>query len=166
LGHRRIAFLGGNEQYEYTRNRLAGYRDALAQAGLPSEKWVYLGKGDEAARALLSRFTPSPDPSLPVTALFFVNDEHASQALPVFQEKGIRIPQDLSVIAFDDTEIMAQWNPPISSVTVPRVEIGELAVKSLVEQITRPSIESIRIILRTQLHIRETSVGPPRIEGR
>lgn len=153
LGHRRIAFLGGDEQYEYTRNRMAGYWDALAQAGLTPGKWVFLGKGDEAARALLSA-SSSP----PVTAIFFVNDEHASQALPVLQKEGIRIPEDLSVIAFDDTEIMSQWTPPISSVAVPRIEIGELAVKSLVEQITRPSIESIRIILHTQLRIRETSV--------
>lgn len=153
LGHRRIAFLGGSDQYEYTRNRLAGYRDALAQAGITSEGWVFLGKGDEAVRALLSA-----SPSLPVTAIFFVNDEHASQALPVLQKEGIRIPEDLSVIAFDDTELMAQWIPPISSVAVPRMEIGELAVKSLVEQITRPSIESIRIILHTHLRIRETSV--------
>ena len=157
LGHRRIAFLGGSEQYEYTRNRLAGYRDALAQAGITPEGWVFLGKGDEAAQALLSA-----SPSLPVTAIFFVNDEHASQALPTLQKEGIRIPEDLSVIAFDDTELMAQWTPPISSVAVPRMEIGELAVKSLVEQITRPSIESIRIILHTQLRIRETSVRAPK----
>jgi len=161
LGHRRIAFLGGNEQYEYTRNRLAGYRDALAEAGIPTEQYVYLGKGDDAAQALLSNASLSPIPSLPVTAIFFVNDEHASQALPVLQKRGIRIPKDLSVIAFDDTEIMAQWDPPISSVAVPRLEIGVLAVKSLVEQITRPYIESIRIILGTQLHIRDTSIGPP-----
>jgi len=162
LGHRRIAFLGGNEQYEYTRNRLEGYRDALARAGIPPDQYVYLGKGDDAAQALLSNASLSPIPSLPVTAIFFVNDEHASQALPVLQKKGIHIPADLSVIAFDDTEIMAQWDPPISSVAVPRLEIGVLAVKSLVEQITRPAIETIRIILRTRLNIRDTSVGPPK----
>lgn len=162
LGHKRIAFLGGDEQYEYTRNRLAGYRDALEQAGLPCDQWVYLGKGDEAARALLSIASTSPMLSLPVTAIFFVNDEHAAQALPILQKNGIHIPTDVSVIAFDDTELMAQWNPPISSVAVPRMEIGELAVKSLIEQIHRPSIESIRIILRTQLHLRDTSLGPPR----
>lgn len=161
IGHRQIAFVGGNEQYEYTRNRLSGYRDALAQAGIHAGKWVFLGKGDEAARALLSEPSLlSASSPLPVNAIFFVNDEHASQALPVLQNEGIRIPEDLSVIAFDDTEIMAQWAPPISSVAVPRLEIGELAVKSLVEQVTRPSIESIRIILHTQLRIRETSVRP------
>ncbi len=167
LGHRRIAFVGGNEQYEYTRNRLEGYRNALAQAGFPSEKWVYLGKGDDAAQALLRHSNSragsklSAGSSLPVTAIFFVNDEHASQALPVLQKEGIRIPQDVSIIAFDDTDLMVHWDPPISSVSVPRLEIGELAVKALVEQITRPSIESIRIVLRTQLHIRDTSIGPP-----
>ncbi|MCX7787412.1 MAG: LacI family transcriptional regulator [Spirochaetes bacterium] len=162
LGHKRIAFMGGNEQFEYTRNRLAGYKDALSTAGIPSEQYVYLGTGDDAAHALLSTVPSTSIPSLPVTAIFFVNDEHASQALPVLQKKGIRIPTDLSVIAFDDTEIMAQWDPPISSVAVPRLDIGVLAVKSLVEQITRPSIESIRIILRTQLRIRDTSVAPPK----
>lgn len=176
LGHKRIAFLGGNEQYEYTRNRLAGYREALKQGGISLGPWVFLGKGDEAAQKLIGEKPKSPSQrnkepesnpntgqySLPITAAIFVNDEHAAAGLPILRAKGVKIPQDLSVIAFDDTDLMSQWTPPISSVAVPRFDIGELAVKSLVEQINRPTIQTIRIILRTVLTVRETSLAPPR----
>ncbi|MFQ3621261.1 MAG: LacI family DNA-binding transcriptional regulator [Spirochaetales bacterium] len=162
LGHTRIAFLGGKEQYEYTRNRLAGYTEALKEAGLPFGNWVHLGTGEEAVKALLASDSSLP---CPVTAILFVNDEHASQGLPLLQQRGLQIPEDLSVIAFDDTELASRWTPPLSSVFVPRIEIGELAVKSLVEQIRRPAVESIRILLKTTLNIRPTSIAPPRAKN-
>jgi LacI family transcriptional regulator len=154
IGHRKIVFLGGNEEYEYTRNRRAGYEAALAEKGLSSRGMVFLGTGEGAVKEFLDRGKGA-------TAAFFVNDEHAAAGMKVFKEKKIRVPGNISVIGFDDTADPGASDLPLSSVSVPRFEIGELAVKALADLITRPAIRSVRIILRTRPVIRESSVQPP-----
>ena len=154
IGHRNIAFVGGDEEFEYTRHRKAGYIAAMRSAGLRWKGLIFMGPGDRAAWDFLRSHQP-------VTAVFFVNDEHAALGVKTLQGQGIRIPDDLSIIGFDDTADTSSFDPPLSSIWVPRFEIGELAAKTLSEQIARPSIQSVRILLKTQLRLRETSVQPP-----
>ncbi len=147
LGHRRIAFVGGDAGYDYTQLRQAGYRAALQAAQLPTDDLTFLGAGDEAARAFLNARTRA-------TAIFFVNDEHALRALPVLAKSGLRIPEDLSVICFDDTDNVQRCNPPLTAVSVPRTQIGYWTAKTLLDCIHHRDLKTVRVILRTGLSVR------------
>ncbi len=155
LGHRAIGFVGGLEQYDFVHNRLAGYRCALHEAGIaPEPQWVQLGDGAAAVEAVLAT---EPQP----TALLFVNDTYAAQGLPVIEARGLRIPDDLSVISFDDTRFAREYDPPLTSVSYHRYEEGQWAVKMLVDQITMPYIEKMQMVFQAQFIERESCAPPP-----
>lgn len=154
LGHKAIAFVGGDEAYSYTRRRLDSYKRALqAQQIEPLERWVALGNGREAAEKILST---SPE----ITAVIFVNDSYAMQGLPVFQTAGRRIPDDLSVISYDDTEDARSFDPPLTSIPYPRFESGLWAIRDLVERTKHPQMQSIQITFKSAL-IKRASCAPP-----
>jgi LacI family transcriptional regulator len=155
LGHRVIAFAGGQETYDYVPNRISGYRRALSQAGIEAQpSWVQLGSGAYAIQALLKQASN-------LTAVLFVNDSYAAEGLPVLQNAGWRIPNDISVISFDDTNIAHDFVPSLTSVAYRRYEEGQWAVKLLIDQIHFPFIESTHTFFKAQLMIRE-SCAPPR----
>lgn len=140
LGHRKIAIVGGQPDYDYVHNRQKGYRQALEKAGVtPQPEWAVMGEGATATRMLLKA---APD----VTGLLFINDSYAAEGLPVLDEWGVRIPDDLSVISFDNTPVATGYNPPLTSVVYRRYEEGQWAVKLLVEQIRWPYIERAQTI--------------------
>lgn len=154
LGHQAIGFVGGDPTYNYTTQRIKGYTQALTARGITSpERWVSLGTGDQAAQAILQT---SPE----ISAVVFVNDSYAMEGLPVFMNAGRRIPETLSVISFDDTAEARSYHPPLTSVHSPRYEEGVWAVRSLMEKIRNPLVESFQVILKASLIIRE-SCSPP-----
>lgn len=155
LGHRNIAFLGGSEKYHYTFQRQAGFRNALLQRGLTArEDWIVPGFHEaEAARFLQN--TPE------ITAALFVNELYATQVLPLVQAAGLRIPEDLSAIGFDDTDLSRDFCPPLTSVSFPFYQEGFWAVRMLIEQIRQPIIVSAQITFRATLMVRQ-SCGPPK----
>lgn len=155
LGHHAIAFVGGDHDYGYVKSRLAGYRQALQAADLPvKDEWVALGHGQAAAAQLLDQ---APE----VTAVLFVNDTYAAEGLPVLKAAGLSIPQDISIISFDDTDIARHHNPPLTSIAYNRFEEGQWAVKALIEQIRFPFIESYQITFKADF-ITRNSCAPPR----
>jgi DNA-binding LacI/PurR family transcriptional regulator len=155
LGHEAIAFIGGNHAYNYTKSRLYGYKKALESAGIiPQDTWVAFGNGKLAAREILS-FCPN------ISAAIFVNDDHAIQALPIFQSAGLKIPEDLSVISFDDTEFARNFTPSITSVAYSRYQEGLWSLTLLVNQIQNPLIKYSNIVFRATLIERE-SCAPPK----
>lgn len=157
LGHRNIAFIGGDQNYGYVKNRLVGYQQALQSAALTSNpNWVVLGHGFEATTQLLAH---APE----TTAIIFVNDTYAAEGLPALKTAGLTIPQDISVISFDDTDIARHHNPPLTSIAYHRFEEGQWAVKTLIEQIRFPFIESYQIAFKANLIIRN-SCAPPRVD--
>jgi DNA-binding LacI/PurR family transcriptional regulator len=154
LGHRAIGFVGGMEQYDFVHNRLAGYRCALHENGIePHAGWIQLGDGAEGVERLL-------EVDAVPTALLFVNDTYAAQGLPVIQENGLRIPEDVSVISFDDTRFAREYDPPLTSISYHRYEEGQWAVKMLVDQITMPYIEKMQMVFQAEFIERE-SCAPP-----
>jgi LacI family transcriptional regulator len=159
LGHRAIAFLGGERDYSYTHSRIAGYRRALQSHGIDSlERWVALGAGDVAAQKVL-------DDSPEITAAIFVNDAYAMEGLPLFQAAGRSIPGDLSVISFDDTEEARTFDPPLTSVSYPRYQEGFWSVKVLVERLRQPLMQSCQVVFRASLIERESCVPPRKRDG-
>jgi LacI family transcriptional regulator len=154
LGHRAIAFVGGDWDYSYTRSRLKGYRQALADRGINLlDRWTALGAGAEAAAKIIEN---SPE----ITAAIFVNDANAVKGLPLFQAAGYSIPGDLSVISFDDTEEARTFDPPLSSVSYPRHQEGFWSVKVLVERLRQPLMQSCRVVFRASLVERDSCTHP------
>ncbi|TVS20932.1 MAG: LacI family transcriptional regulator [Planctomycetaceae bacterium] len=150
-GHRRIAFIGGDAAFDYTDLRIAGYRDAMEEAGLMPR--CILGEGDSATRELVE--TGPTATSFP-TALLYVNDEHAARGLPILQSAGLRVPKDISVIGFDDSDNAVMCQPQLTSVRVPRYLIGRLAGRTVLDHIQYREFEHATVLLRTELVIRES----------
>ncbi|MDO8143796.1 LacI family DNA-binding transcriptional regulator [Isoptericola sp. 178] len=135
LGHRRIGFVANTTDVPATRGRRLGYLDALEEAGieadpdLVAEGEAEAGGGFEAATALLDR--PGERP----TAIFCYNDRMAMGVYRAIGDHGLRIPDDISVIGFDDQEPIASGlYPGLTTVSLPHYEMGAWAVDSLVSQ--------------------------------
>jgi LacI family transcriptional regulator len=130
LGHRNIAHLSGDIEHPDARERLAGYRAALEAAGLiyrPElvETGLYFeGGGRAATERLLAR-------GLPFTALFAGNDQMAFGAAVALHKKGLRVPDDVSLVGFDDLALAAHMAPPLTTVHQASMELGLTAARSL-----------------------------------
>ena len=155
LGHRAIAFVGGNTAYDYLHTRQSGYQQALADAGITAcEPWIQLGEGGVATANVLE-YAPK------VTAMLYINDTCAADGLPLVAQAGLSIPEDISVISFDDTEIARNYDPPLTSVSYRRYEEGQWAVKMLVDQVRYPYLERVQAIFKAGL-VERASCVPPR----
>ena len=132
LGHDRVALIRGPAHHPFFEALTSGYRRALQEAGIrPRDGFVAetplsLQGGYEAAEALLAR-TPRP------TAIF-TNDDLAIGALRAIHERGFSIPEDIAVVGFDDIEYAAHTTPPLTTVAVPKEEMGRLAVRKAIAQ--------------------------------
>lgn len=155
LGHRRIGFITGNPEMGCARDRLVGYREALANAGLPcDESLVREGNfhqplGYERTRELLAL----PEPP---TAIFAANDVSAFGVMDAVRDAGLRIPEHVSVIGFDDIPGAQSTNPPLTTIRQPLREMGRLATHMLFECIEEPQREVERVELPTELIARAT----------
>lgn len=134
LGHSRIAFITGSSYTGQSQERQRGYQDALRRAGIrPVKSLVVQGDftqsgGFEAAQQLLAQ--PKPP-----TAIFAANDAMAIGAMDALKEKGLRIPGDVSVVGFDDSPASNHVYPRLTTVRQPLSEIGEQAVRLILQRI-------------------------------
>lgn len=164
LGHRRIAMLLAEEETANIQDRLTGYRRALARARLPhsddyevraQEMWRIGGTAREHLKRLLS----SPEP---VTAIFAAGHYLALDAANVVREAGLRIPEDVSVIGYDDPVSAQLVYPPMTSIRQPLVEMGRRAAERLLRMVFRQETRNvIREMLPAQLVIRRSTAAPP-----
>ena len=153
LGHRRIGFISGRAELESTNRRLRGYRDALEGAGLPIDEGL-IASGDyttetgaACARQLLSLKRPP-------TAIFASNDQAAMGVYQVAQEMGRQIPEDLSVVGFDN--IMESKYLELTTVDQFIMEMGFVATRMLIRLIKGELLESQTYVTQTQLVIRNS----------
>ena len=159
LGHRRIGFVAGSEYTNSAFERLEGYRAALAAFDIPFDpSLVQSGNfqqpgGFEAAQRLLD-LLPSP------TAIFAANDLSAFGAIEAIRSRGLNVPDDISVIGFDDIPRAGYVYPPLTTVRQPLTEIGRAAVRLLLKHIEDPQRPVERITLDTTLIIRATCQPP------
>ena len=124
LGHQHIGFIGGSLEYASCQNRLAGYYDALKEAGLQTSErdCVFCTRlNDEQVINLSKKLLYSPNR---VTAVLAFNDLVASSVYKVAKEMGIRIPEGLSVVSFDDSLLARSLSPGLTSVSQPFYEKG------------------------------------------
>ncbi|MGJ3239050.1 MAG: LacI family DNA-binding transcriptional regulator [Anaerolineae bacterium] len=153
LGHRAIAFVGGQTCYDYTHNRLKGYQEALQEADLTPDRRVCLGDGGTATEALLDAH---PD----TTAIIYVNDSYALEGLSILHRCEKRIPQDISIASFDDTEFARSYPTPLTSISYNHFKEGQWAVKMLLDQMRYPFIEQSQLVFKGELVIRDSTTPP------
>ncbi|MET9909357.1 LacI family DNA-binding transcriptional regulator [Streptomyces sp. NPDC006476] len=159
LGHRRIAMIAGPQDVLCCVARLDGYRSAMQAAGLPVDPDLVVHAdltredGCVAARSLLSL----PEPP---TAIFTANDLQALGVYQAAREAGLRIPDDLSVVGFDDLPVVAWVEPPLTTVHQPLTEMAVAATELALtlgrgEQAPQPGLE-----IATTLTVRESTAPP------
>ena len=157
-GHRRVGMIAGPHNWLASDGRLAGHAAAMAEAGvLPDPQLVRAAEpttfsGHWAANELLDL------PERP-TALVCFNDKAAIGALAVARERGLRVPEDLSIAGFDDLDLAQATTPLLTTVRQPLSELGRMAVSLLNRLLNRHELEALHIELATELVIRE-STGP------
>jgi LacI family transcriptional regulator len=159
LGHRRIAHVAGPAGNQDAAERRRGYRDAMRSvSGRWSRELAIAGDfreeaGYQAGRHLL-------DWKNPPTAVFAANDAMAIGLLAAFQERHVRVPQDLAVAGFDDIPIARFATPPLSTVRVPIAELGARATRRLLQTLSRPNGHPVQHeTLPTMLVVRESCGG-------
>lgn len=160
LGHKRIAYIGKTAKARDAIERIAGYRAALDAAGLPLDPRLECAgefteiDGYNAARTLLEL----PDPP---TAIFAGNDRQAAGVYRAFHEREISVPDDISVIGFDNLHYTELMNPPLTTVHAPCLELGRTAATMLLRLINGEALEMTRAVLPTEF-IERQSCQPPR----
>jgi len=159
LGHRRIGFITGDMKLGCSRDRLEGYRAALQEAGLPIEEQLiregtfHQPEGYSRARELLQlRKRP--------TAIFASNDVMAFGAMEAARDLSLRIPDDVSIIGFDDIPQSSSVNPPLTTIQQPLREMGRAATQVLMDCIRAEQPCQTVTELPTQLVIRQSCAAP------
>lgn len=156
LGHRRIGLVKGPKSSPLTRDRVAGYHDALSQAGIACDPALVchgdftLTAGFEGAGALL-QLAERP------TALFCENDEMAIGALKRIKQQGLRVPEDISLVGFDDIPFAAYCDPPLTTIAQPAEVFGQKAVEMLIALIEKKPIADRHLVLPFELTLRDST---------
>jgi DNA-binding LacI/PurR family transcriptional regulator len=155
LGHRRIAYIGKTARTRDGIERIAGYRAALDSAHLPIDPQLECAgaftesDGYTAAKILLGL----PEPP---TAIFAGNDRQAAGVYQALHEAGLAIPDDMSVIGFDNLPFTELLGPPLTTIHAPRLELGRTAAAMLLRLINGETLEMPRMVLPTQFIERQS----------
>ena len=150
-GHRKIGFIYQTLTHSSFSERFHGFTSGIRSLHLKTkERWIC--KGSNGAEAIMKILNGTDAP----TAVVAGNDTFALDAMTACQEKGIKIPEDLSLVGFDDIESSAWSRPPLTTVRVLTEEMGRLAARRLIEKIEDPSSVSTHILVGTRLIIRES----------
>jgi LacI family transcriptional regulator len=159
LGHRRIAHVAGAPELGISEERIAGYDEALLDAGIrPDVALLAVGSfteegGCEAMKALLA--------STDLTAAFAANDLSALGVMNAIVESGRRVPDDVSVVGFDDLRLSSFTTPPLTTIRQPALEIAERATRLLLDLARGRPARQRRHVLPPELVVR-ASTAPPR----
>ncbi len=157
LGHKRIAFVYSDVDGLHTtsvRDRWQGYRNALADYGLPYNDSLVVQKPPLAHATMDNTYTDFLAQSDRPSAVFAVNDHEALAILRAAQQCGLRVPEDLALVGFDDLHFAQHLNPPLTTVAQPRLEIGLRAGNLLINRVEGQDGPDRHIELPTSLVVR------------
>jgi DNA-binding LacI/PurR family transcriptional regulator len=160
LGHRRIGYINGPENWHNSRDRLAGYRDELVRLGLDIDP-ALIQPGDwefESGYAAATKLLALAEPP---SAIFAANDLMALGAIYSLQDAGLAVPADVAVVGYDNRDFTQIFRPKITTVSLPVYEMGRTAAEQLLLQIAaeRHGFEEIKV--KGQLFIRESCGADP-----
>jgi DNA-binding LacI/PurR family transcriptional regulator len=157
LGHRRIAHIGGTRHLEIARQRISGYETALADANIDyrnvvsaqTMQWGYQSGYDAMKHLLASDERP--------TAVFAASDELAMGAYRALAEQGLRVPQDMSIVGFDNIEAAAFVTPPLTTVHQPFSQLGHQAFSLLLTMLDGNQLDPPDVLLPAEIIVREST---------
>lgn len=161
LGHQTVHHIGGPDSWHDARDRINGWRQALRTAGAPEPE---MPRGDWSARSGYEagrRLAARPE----VTAVFCANDPMAVGFLRAAAEAGRRVPQDVSVVGFDDVQEAAYFSPPLTTIRQDFGALGERALHLLMSQITAGGEAPPPPPVVPELIVRSSSAAPPQPVG-
>jgi DNA-binding LacI/PurR family transcriptional regulator len=153
LGHRRIGYVGGPPDLNVARERLAGYEQALQEAGLAADRSL-MRAGDFQQAGGLAAAQGLLDLPSPPTAIFVANNLMTLGAYQALHERGLRIPSQVAVVGFDDMPWATALRPPLTAVMQPTFELGKAAAQLLMARLRDPRRPFRRVVLETRLLIR------------
>ncbi|HKC73853.1 MAG TPA: LacI family DNA-binding transcriptional regulator [Chloroflexota bacterium] len=161
LGHRRIGLLAGPRKYRSLVDRQEGYLDALTEYEVPVDRPLmppptHHAGGQKGYQQML-RLLELPEPP---TAVVAISDKTAFGALEALKERGLQIPKDMALVSIDDVEESAHTTPPLTTVRVPRAEMGAEAVRRLLALLRGEAPRPTKTTLYTHLVVR-ASCGTP-----
>lgn len=162
LGHRHIGFIGGDIQHPSIRDRFQGYKVALESANINynskmsviDEAYPARENGYNAAKKLMKE-------NKGITAIFSCNDAMAIGVMQYLKESGFRIPEDISVIGFDDVEAGLTLDPPLSTIKVPKTELGGEVMRLMADILNNKVKSSKKVLVPVEL-IQRKSTGTVR----
>ncbi|HCQ58093.1 MAG TPA: hypothetical protein DIU10_09350 [Sulfitobacter sp.] len=158
LGHREIGFINGPADSPLCEDRLLGYRQAMKNAGVKSSaQWVLHGDFSLASGYhCMQQFLQG---KRSISAVFCANDEMAIGAMRACRDAGLSLPQDMSIVGFDDIAFAEYSHPRLSSVHQPRNRIGEQVMTLMLSMLAGNLPASPRVVLPHELVVRESSVA-------
>ncbi len=160
LGHTRMGMITGPLHHTNAKDRLGGFKRALKQARLPLspeyiQETTFDKQGGHAKTLTLLRLIPRP------TAIFAGNDMIALGALLAVREAGLRCPEDISIMGFDDMDLCETTNPSLSSVSQSGYQLGTTAARLLLDRKGGDTSPAQHIVLETLLNLRNSVSAPP-----
>ena len=161
-GHQKIGIITGNLRKSVAKNRLQGYKKALSEANIVlNPDWIVESHFDfeggiVGAQKLLA-LSDRP------TAIFCCSDTIAIGAYQAIQNQGLRIPQDISIMGYDDIELARYLFPSLSTISQPKAELGKLAVEALLQRIQEPNENYRTLVLEPTCILRESISSPSNV---
>lgn len=163
LGHRQIGCItNASHLYHSAIERLAGYRQALEAANIPYNETL-IRYGDFDPKSGYQQMQSLLEVSPPISAVFISSDVVAMGAISAIRKHGLRIPEDIAIVGYDDVPLACYLSPPLTTVHLPAADLGYQAVDALIRVIHRQSLEQHHLQLPTQLIIRDSCGGKAKI---
>lgn len=156
-GRKRIALLNGPMRYKYARHRRNGYLAALENAGIIPDDKLMLQIADINFDLAISAVTTHLAGAALPDAYLAASDVLAAAAIKGAQQAGLRVPDDLMVVGFDNIDIAVTTTPPITTMNLPRFQLGYIACELLIEKLQNPETVNQQILLGTELVMRESA---------
>ncbi len=158
LGHTKIGFIAGDINHPSIKERLNGYKAALEKAGINFKQDLVICEspypdrynGYLTAQKLIERCNN-------ITAIFACNDAMAIGAMQFLRDKGYKIPQDVSVVGFDDVEADLMIDPPLTTIRVPKIELGVESFRVMVQMLKQKNTVSKKILIPIELIVRKST---------
>jgi LacI family transcriptional regulator len=168
LGHRRIAFLIGDPASSDSATRWSSICETAQELGLPIDPQLTMqidsrestpDLGYPIAKQLLAR-------KVPFTALFAYNDLSAIGAIWAFREEGLRVPEDVSVVGFDDIPVAAYTHPGLTTIRQPLQQMGQIAAKTVIDQIEGKAEYVSEIVVKPELIVRASTAAASKLPSK
>lgn len=157
LGHRRIGYVGVTNRPKSNQYRLKGYQQALQAAGITPDPTLIFASNHIEDHAKRGEASLEPLSTAGATAIFCYNDMTAIGVLSACYKRGFSVPDDLSVVGFDDIDMAAYTIPPLTTIRQPRLELGQRAMQMILDLLAGQTPENQ--LISGELVVRETTAG-------